>query len=153
RAILENAVGIADILLDLASFDRWKYVLSLVLASGEPGRVDPIMATIARWNPGAASWIINETETAGLSKNREYVSAEDWQEVGSRLRLAVGALLEGLGPLSAVFGPFRITGLTGLKHFSLVPKVSGGSVSTTWLISNQIEDPPLPPVVESVPRE
>ena len=68
RAVLEEAVSLGDVLTNLPSFDRWKYVLSMVLAAGEPSQVDPVMARIARWNPGAMGWIINETESAGLNR-------------------------------------------------------------------------------------
>lgn len=151
RAILDGAVDLGDVLRDLVSFDRWKYVLSMVLASGEPSRVDPAMATLARWNPGAISWVINETEAAGLSRNRVDVSGEDWQEVGSRLRFAVASLLDGLGPLSAAFGPFRVFGLDSLGQLSLAVQIGGGNVTTTWLISNQIPSEPLPAVTNGNP--
>ncbi|WP_156655836.1 NACHT domain-containing NTPase [Mycobacterium sp. 852002-51971_SCH5477799-a] len=153
RALLEDAVDIGDTLRDLVSFDRWKYVLSMVLASGEPSRVDSIMATIARWNPGAISWIINETETAGLSRNREDIPAEHWQEIGTRLRLALASLLDGLGPLSAAFTPFRITTLNDLEDFSLALNIRGGRVDTTWLISSEIPDETLPAVINTIPRQ
>ncbi|ETZ75457.1 hypothetical protein L841_0420, partial [Mycobacterium sp. MAC_080597_8934] len=148
RAVLEEAVSLDDILVDLPSFDRWKYVLSIVLASGEPSRVDPVMARIARWNPGAIGWIINETESAGLNRYRED-SSDSQQQMGYRLRFALEAMLDGLGPLSAAFTPFATTGLDSLEHFSLGLEYGGERVSTTWLISNQVPDNPLPPLIDA----
>ena len=147
-------VDINDVLNDLGSFDRWKYVLSMILASGEPSRVDPIMAAVARWNPGAIAWIINETESAGLARGQRNISDDNWLETGSRLRLAIGALLDGLGPLAGAFGPFRWANVATLEHLSVIVEARGSSVSTTWLISNQYPDHPLPPVVQpQVTRE
>lgn len=150
RALLEGVIDVSETLRSLVSFDRWKYVLSMVLASGEPSRVDAIMASVARWNPGAIAWIIDETETTGLSRQREDVSREDWQEVGSRLRLAVASLLDGLGPLAAAFGPFRVFGLDSLEQLSLAVQISGGNVTTTWLISNEMPAEPLPAVINRI---
>jgi hypothetical protein len=149
RAVLEEAVSLDDILVHLPSFDRWKYVLSMVLAAGEPSRVDPVMARIARWNPGATGWIINETESAGLNRYRDDASADSQQQMGSRLRFALEAMLDGLGPLSAAFTPFWVTGRHSLEHFSLGLEYGGGRVSTTWLISNQVPDNPLPPLIDA----
>jgi hypothetical protein len=147
RAVLEGTVGLGQILQDLVSFDRWKYVLSMVLASGEPSRVDPAMATIARWNPGAIGWIINETESAGLYRYPQSSSGDHWQEVGTRLRFALEALLDGMGPLSVAFTPFWLNGVDSLEHFSLALEYGGGRVTTTWLISNEVPSDPLPPVI------
>lgn len=149
RAVLEEAVSLDDILVNLPSFDRWKYVLSMVLAAGEPTQVDPVMARIARWNPGAIGWIINETEGAGLNRYRDDSSTDSQQQMGSRLRFALEAMLDGLGPLSAAFTPFWVSGLHSLEHFSLGLEYGGGRVSTTWLISNQVPDNPLPPLIDA----
>jgi hypothetical protein len=148
RAVLEKIADINDVLTDLAKFDRWKYVLSMILASGEPTRVDPIMATVARWNPGAMAWIIKETESAGLGRAQRTMSEDDWLETGTRLRVAIGALLDGLGPLARAFGPFRWANVATLDHLSVIVEAAGTSVTTIWLISNQYPSHPLPPVVQ-----
>lgn len=132
RALLEGAVEVSEVIVDLVSFDRWKYVLSMVLASGEPGRVDPIMATIARWNPGAIAWIINETESAGLARSQRDVPEDGQSEIAARLRFAVSALLNGLGPLAAAFRPLRVNGVNSLEDLSLSVEAWGSSVRTTW---------------------
>lgn len=146
RAVVEGAVSLDDILVDLPSFDRWKYVLAMVLASGEPTRVDPAMAHIARWNPGAISWLINETEGAGLNLYRDNSPSDPQEQMGHRLRFALEALLDGLGPLSVAFTPFAATGLRSLEHFSLALEYGGNRVRTTWLVSRDNPSEPLPPV-------
>ncbi len=149
RAVLEGAVPLDDILTGLPSFDRWKYVLSMVLASGAPSRVDPAMATIARWNPGAIAWIINDTESAGLNRYRENQPIDSQQQMGYRLRFALEAMIDGLGPLSAAFTPFAVSGLRSLDDFSLGLEYGGDRVDIRWLISKQIPDDLLPPVIDS----
>lgn len=150
RAVLEEAVSLGDILVNLSSFDRWKYVLSMVHASGEPTRVDPAMAHIARWNPGAIGWIINETESAGLYRYRDDASIDSKEQMGYRLRFALAAMLDGLGPLSVAFGPFAATGLNSLEDLSLALEYGGGQVRTTWLVSSDDPSEPLPPVMKSI---
>lgn len=149
RAVLEEAVSLDDILVNLPSFDRWKYVLSMVLAAGEPSRVDPVMAHLARWNPGALGWVINETESAGLNRYRDDSSVGSEQQMGYRLRFALEAILFGLGPLSAAFAPFAVSGFDSLEHFSLRLEYGGGTVRTTWLISNEVPGDPLPPLIDA----
>ncbi|MCX2714520.1 hypothetical protein [Mycolicibacterium sp. J2] len=150
RAVLEEAVTVDDILEGLPSFDRWKYVFSMVLAAGEPSRVDPAMERIARWNPGAIAWIINDTESAELGRYRNESSTEpSQQQMAHRLRLALGAMLDGLGPLAAAFSPFSFPGVRSLQDLSLGLEYGGGLVRTTWLVSNQLPDNPLPPVIDA----
>jgi hypothetical protein len=154
RALLEGTVQLEDVVVDLVSFDRWKYVLSMVLAAGEPSRVDPLMAKIARWNPGAIAWIIKETESAGLARSQRNFTQEDQRDIGERLRLAVGSLLDGLGPLSVAFTPYWVAGIRTLDDLSLSVHAWDSRVSTTWYISREFPDQPLPPVVDasSLPR-
>lgn len=149
RAVLEEAVSLGDVLTNLPSFDRWKYVLSMVLAAGEPSQVDPVMARIARWNPGAIGWIINETESAGLNRYRDDSSVDSELQVGYRLRFALEAMLDGLGPLSVAFTPFALTGLNSLEDLSLALEYGRGRVRTTWLVSNENPSDPLPPIINS----
>ena len=58
-------------------------------------------------------------------------------------------MLDGLGPLSAAFTPFWVSGLHSLEHFSLRLEYGGGRVSTIWLISNQVPGNPLPPLIDA----
>lgn len=83
KALTEGEVSIDELLVSLETFDRWKYVLAIVLAAGEPSRVDPVMSSIARWNPGAAAWLIQETQRGGLSRTAPDIRPEDWNEVGN----------------------------------------------------------------------
>jgi hypothetical protein len=146
KAILEDVVQVDEILSGLNSFSRWKYVLSLVLASGDPARVDGLMARIARWNPGAAAWLIKETSKGGLERNRSTESNFDWLTTGNRIRFAVAALLDGLGPLSAAFNPFRVTGISEFDRFALAVQIGPDRINATWLIADQIPSAPLNPV-------
>jgi hypothetical protein len=52
RALLEGEVSVAELLTSLAVFERWKYVLAIVLAAGEPAAADDVIAEVMEWNPG-----------------------------------------------------------------------------------------------------
>jgi hypothetical protein len=153
KALLEGVVQIDEILSDLNSFSRWKYVLSLVLGSGDPSRVDGLMSKIARWNPGAAAWLIKETSRGGLVRNRSTEYNFDWLTTGNRIRLAVASLLDGLGPLSAAFNPFRVTGIEEFDRFSLAVQAGPDRINATWLIADEVPGAPLNAVEDASNRE
>lgn len=44
----------------LAGFARWRYVLALALSGASSHKLDELLPEISRWNPGAASWLLNE---------------------------------------------------------------------------------------------
>lgn len=146
KALTEGEVSIDGLLDSLETFDRWKYVLAIVLAAGEPSRVDPVMASVARWNPGAAAWLIRETQRGGLSRTAPDIRPDDWETVGHRLRAATQAWLDGLGPLAAAFQPFVILGSTDFSQLSVAVDVGTHNLSVDWLPSAQAA-PPLPPVM------
>lgn len=149
KALLEGEVLPTEILTSLRSFDRWKYVLAIVLAAGETGRADELMAAVARWNPGAASWVVSEARRGGLSRPLPNLSSGDWEQIGDRIRLATLAWLDGLGPvLAQVFFPFQ-HGCTQFDETTVAVSVDGPSqVSIGWMASRAGGAEPLPPVIE-----
>lgn len=150
KAVAENVVDISAELTSLEAFERWKYVLAMVLAAGEPERADPVMAGLARWNPGAASWVVRETHSGGLTRARPDYTAEDWQAVGARLRFAAEAWLIGLGPLAEATFPVRFTGTTDLSAITLAVDLRPPHRMTLgWLLRNEIPGEPLGEVVRA----
>jgi hypothetical protein len=146
KAVTEGEVSIDELLDSLETFDRWKYVFAIVLAAGEPSRVDPVMASIARWNPGAAAWVVQETQRGGLSRAMPDIGPANGSDVGVRLRTATGAWLEGLGPLAIAFHPFAMLGTTDFTQVSVAVEIGTHNFSVTWLPSQQPASQ-LPPVM------
>ena len=68
QAILDDVVGMDEVLASMETFNRWRYVLAIIAATADPARADKVMAALARWNPGAASWVVNETRASGLTR-------------------------------------------------------------------------------------
>ncbi|WP_172652651.1 hypothetical protein [Rhodococcus opacus] len=147
KALLEGEEHVDTLLTSLRTFDRWKYVFAMVLAAGEPTRVDPVMAAIARWNPGAASWVIQETHSGGLSRSAPEFGPDDWEDVGHRLRIATAAWLDGLGPLAAAFFPFSGTQSTNLDEVTVAVNIRHFKMHVTWLVSDCGTNEVLPPVI------
>lgn len=146
KALLEGEVTVDEILTSVKSFDRWKYVLAMVLSTGEPSRADAVMASVARWNPGAATWIIDEARRGGLRRRTPIAfDKQDLQELGDRVRMATEAWLDGLGPvLSGAFHPFRTTGTTDFARVSVCVSVDH-RLTVTWLTDRTGQLPAVVP--------
>lgn len=148
KAVLEGEVPIDDLLTSLRSFDRWKYVFAMVFAAGEPNRVDPVMSSIARWNPGAASWVIKETRRGRVSSSRPVADTDDWEEIGQRLRYATAAWLHGLGPLADAFYPYAATGSRNLDAVTVAVDSEHTRLHVAWIVPDLAAEP-LPPVISA----
>lgn len=154
KGVLERAVQVEDLMTSLRSFDRWRYVFAMVLAAGEPARVDPVMAALARWNPGAASWVVEETVKGGVSRQRPDIGPEDWEETGHRLRLATAAWLDGLGPLSDAFSPYSAMQASVFDAVTVAVDIEH-QLRVAWLVSKGHSGDHLPPVISAqhLPRD
>lgn len=143
KAILEEEVDLNEEMTSLESFDRWKYVLAIVLAAGEPGRADLVMDRLVRWNPGAAAWVIKETHAGGLARTNPDYNSADWAKIGARLRFAAEAWIAGLGPLALATFPAQMTGTASLERIALAVDVEAWSLRISWLIRDELPGPPL----------
>lgn len=146
KALLEGEVTVDEILTSVKSFDRWKYVLAMVLSTGEPGRADAVMAAVVRWNPGAATWIVQEARRGGLQRRMLIeLDKQDLHELGDRVRSATQAWLDGLGPvLAGAFHPFRSAGTTDFARVSVCVSVDH-RITVTWLTDRTGQLPPIVP--------
>lgn len=149
QAILDGKIDVVPLLSSMRSFDRWKYVFSILLAAGEPTKVDPVMAQIARWNPGAAAWIIKETESGGLTRHISELEESDWESAGHRIRYAQAAWLVGLGPLGhAFFSPFAGVA-SGLDDIALSVRIGRSKIAVSWIAPRDGEPGNLPEVIKA----
>lgn len=112
QAILDDVVGMDEVVTTMDTFDRWRHVLAIIAATADPARADAMMSGLVSWNPGAASWVIEETRSGGLSRAFPDVGPQDWEAVGRRIRTAMRAWLDGLGPLADCFRTSRTFGVS-----------------------------------------
>jgi hypothetical protein len=148
QAVLDGLVDIDEVLASTEAFDRWRYVLAIIAATADPRRADNVMSALARWNPGAASWVVNETATGGLTRAYPDIGSDDWEAVGRRVREATTAWLAGLGPLARCFEPTRVFGCTSIDDLAVAIEINGHRMEVWWLPRYQIAGHPLPPVVQ-----
>lgn len=148
RALLEGEVRVSELLTSLDVFERWKYVLAIVLAAGEPIGADAVMTELIEWNPGAAAWVIREVERGGLTRRRPIPSSTQWEDAGNRLRAAFAATLRGLTfPLASTFDMFRMIGTSNLDELTLGIEIEGSRLDVGWTPAAAPGLPTLPPVV------
>ncbi len=147
HAILDKIVGMDEVLATIDTFSRWRYVLAIIAATAEPTRADTVMAALAGWNPGAASWVIDETRAGGLTRTFPDVGPRDWEAVGHRIRTATQAWLHGLGPLAQCFWATRAFDI-GFDDVAVAVGIGDHGTTVWWLLRFEIPDQPLAPVVE-----
>jgi hypothetical protein len=102
QAILDNIIGMDEVLATMDTFNRWRYVLAIIAATTDPARADTMLAALASWNPGAASWGIDETRAGGLTRTSPDIGPGDWEAVGGRIRTAMQAWPGRPGPTRPV---------------------------------------------------
>ncbi|MFC1474280.1 TIR domain-containing protein [Rhodococcus qingshengii] len=151
QAVLEGKIEVKPLLSSMRSFDRWKYVFAILLAAGEPTKVDPVMAEIARWNPGAAAWIIKETESGGLTRHLSELQDSDWESAGDRIRYAQAAWLDGLGPLGSAFFAHFTNAASSLEDVAVSVRVEHGNIRVSWIAPRVLGAHTLPTVLK--PRQ
>jgi hypothetical protein len=143
RAVLAGEIPVEEMTASLAAFGRWRYVLSVAVASGDPVAVDPLMSAIAAWNPGAAGWLVNEAISAGLGRVGDPPPGH-WLEVGRAVRAATNAWATGLAGASRFAVPTRYQPGTidePLAGATLAVAVDGHRVGLGWAPASQIPGP------------
>jgi hypothetical protein len=151
RAVLLGEVPVQETIASLAEFGRWRYVLSVAVASGQPATVNPVMEAVASWNPGAAGWLAHEAISSGLSHGASE-QVGNWQQIGVAVRAATAAWAIGLGPAARFAVPMRHMPGTRddpLSAATLAVRVDEERVGLGWAPSRQVAgpvsyDPPHP---------
>ncbi|MGQ4344017.1 hypothetical protein [Streptomyces sp. SAS_275] len=100
-ARLEDAAG-------PESFPRWRYAIAFAVDTAAPDVAEGLMLRLARTNPAAASWVLDEVIGTALSPHLgvigkggqiELVSEAAAVEAGQEIRRPTVAWLEGMGDL------------------------------------------------------
>ncbi|OII69870.1 hypothetical protein [Streptomyces sp. CC77] len=114
EALIETAAG-------SELFPRWRYAIAFAVASVAQEQAEGFLLRLARTNPAAASWVLEETarrdgdsgaaqrplsdEPATRAAERPESAPEHALAVGGRLREATRCWLEGVGELGALLAP------------------------------------------------
>lgn len=117
QALRQGAVRLEEIVA-ADTFPRWRYAIAFAVNASHPDEAENLMLRLARANPAAASWVFDEI-ARGKEQDDGMREAEDKaraaaaqmvpadhdelrsaETVGTWLREAVEAYVEGFGPLS-----------------------------------------------------
>ena len=97
QALLEEKVIGTTYTGDVSSFGRWRYALAMAVSVGSSEQSARIMACLARWNPGAAAWVLKESTTSGIgSDHSNEEPLPNWLSVGLAIKNATDAWRAGL---------------------------------------------------------
>ncbi|MEU9982255.1 hypothetical protein [Streptomyces sp. NPDC050856] len=102
EALLQGEADLDHILSDLASFAKWRYVLALSMQTGSSEHIDDIMTALAKWNPGAAAWVVREGIGRPFGNNNSSCELPGWKAVATRLHRATTSWCTGIGELAPV---------------------------------------------------
>lgn len=144
QALLRLEVLAADVFADTASFARWRYAAAVAIAAGDSASVDHLMSVAARWNPGAAAWLVEEAISSRLSLGDRGEALGDWLSVGTAIREATCAWVTGLGPAADLVDPVRHLpgdGADPLSGATLCVAVEGSRIQQSWASSDAVPGP------------
>ncbi|WGJ88189.1 hypothetical protein [Gordonia sp. SMJS1] len=136
QALISGEVDIEQsVTVDLVAFDRWRYAVSIALASAPTERFDDIMCHLAGWRPAAAAWVLSEVQGPAIPAEASQDRNQD--TANRRIRQALTAWLAGLGPtgkitnheLSETFSEKNRPGLLDTHTFTV--QIDGGQVRLT----------------------
>ena len=112
QALELGEVDAKDLASDFARLERWRYPLVMAVGNFGHERVLRIFEPIVQSAPAFASQIVDATFITPRRRVENGVR-EDVEDVANRLRRAMGAWVEGLGPLAPLSAPVRDDGSLG----------------------------------------
>ncbi|QHC16583.1 hypothetical protein GR131_14575 [Streptomyces sp. GF20] len=105
EALLQKEVKLENIIADLVTFSKWRYVLALSVQTGSEAQIDEIITKLAAWNPGASAWVVKEGIERPFVAGSSSSELPSWKVVATRLHRTMGAWGAGLGLLAPIATP------------------------------------------------
>jgi len=145
QAILRGRVPIEEITSSLAEFARWRWVLAIAIATGTYEVISPILDKVVRWNPGAASWLLQESRSSNLSTS-DFPLHDSPHELAESLWDSTSAWISSLGPLGVFASPLNLhpsprEGELADVHLSV--STENERVTMLWLAPHTSTEPPI----------
>ncbi|MDK2789377.1 MAG: hypothetical protein PWP07_2622 [Epulopiscium sp.] len=126
RSLAEGFLEVTDLLSDPQRLDAWHYPLVIFVATSNHEQVTNILEPLVKVDPGFVSAIISEGLASwGLV---EEILPPSPQKCGQRIRAAMKAWVEGIGPLARLIAPVNGDG-------TLLPigvRTDGAWLSAGW---------------------
>ncbi|UPT73207.1 MAG: hypothetical protein M0D55_15115 [Elusimicrobiota bacterium] len=122
KAILNKKVPIEQITSDRKLLESWYYPLVIALGLADHEQASSILKPLAKLHPSVAAMVADEAlARSGMETD---VKPPPFQESGRRIREAMQAWVDGIGPLKSLIAPLRQDG-------SLPP--IGVAINDAWL--------------------
>ena len=111
-ALMEGEISVEDVAGDPARLDRWTDVIATAVElAPDEAALDHLLVPIARSSPAVASLVLEVLDEAVEEAVRDgEVGSVPVEGIGTQLRQAMSAFLDGLGPIGREIGPVRETG-------------------------------------------
>ena len=142
HALGEGLVSLSEIARSGAVLDRWRYALVIAAGLFDHNRATSLLAPLARTHPGFVSQIVNE----GLAEwgLDDAVPAPSGIDAADRIRQAMEAYVNGLGPIAKLIAPLRHSG----DLLPVAARSSGPHLAVGWY-----RGPDVRPTVSELPQD
>ena len=142
HALGEGLVSLSEITRSGPMLDRWRYALVIAAGLFDHNRATSFLAPLARAHPGFVSQIVGE----GLAKwgLDDAVPAPSGTDAADRIRQAMDALVNGLGPLAKLIAPLQRSG----DLLPVAARSSGPHLTVGWYHGRDVR-----PAVSELPQD
>ena len=142
HALGEGIVSLSEIARSGPMLDRWRYALVIAAGVFDHNRATSFLAPLARTDPGFVSQIVGE----GLAEwgFDDAVPAPSGTDAADRIRQAMDALVNGLGPLAKLIAPLQRSG----DLLPVAARSSGPHLTVGWYRGRDVR-----PAVSELPHD
>ncbi|MEV6548182.1 hypothetical protein AB0M57_05660 [Streptomyces sp. NPDC051597] len=133
QSLLMDEVPLSATIQDLGMFARWRYALAFAINSGSEQQASGILKALARWNAGAAGWLVKESVASSFGNHEGQAELPSWREVGNSIHEASSAWSTALGKSAPLAFPVD-AGQSVEKDLTLGVAVGedGHTISYAW---------------------
>ena len=142
HALGEGLVSLSEIARSGAALDRWRYAFVIAAGLFDHNRATNLLAPLARTHPGFVSQIVSE----GLAEwgLDDAVPAPSGTDAADRIRQAMDAYVNGLGPLAKLIAPLQRSG----DLLPVAARSSGPHLAVGWYRGRDVR-----PAVSELPQD
>lgn len=132
QCLVTGNVKIEDLLQDGRRLERWRQAIIFAVGTLSYSSASALLGPITRGQPAVASIIVTEAITRWSDEGDES-PLPPVPEMGSRIRDAMDAWIQGIGPLARLTGPVKPDGTT----CPLGLQINRRWVTTSWYRGNE----------------
>lgn len=142
KSLSKGHPSVGELLNDSQRLEAWRYPLIIFVATSSHEQVTALLEPLTRQHPGFVSSLISDAVASwGLS---EEILPPPARECGQRIRTAMKAWVEGIGPLAPLIAPVR-------KDGTLLPigvRLHGAGLIAGWYEGTE----KVPDIFDTIPH-